>query len=228
MVGGKKLVDTSTAALKSTLGSFAFGGYGQQIVKGFVWTFWLILAAAIFYLVYIFVAYKIKATVMHVTGSGNKDFPFTIGKKTWDRIKVNKDGSWSWLLRSFPKGTKEEKFPDKYVYPANNVVAYKVGNKIFPAKINFDGLDKFSISPVPYDVRRKIELETQQIDMELQKQDWWTQGGKQMLIALGFAFIVVAFAAFVIWLAFKKTDMVIPHMDKLSDSLRSFGEIPAK
>ena len=207
-------------ALKGMFGNFAFGNAGMLLAQILLWSLITIIFFFIFWVAYLWIMYKIKVVVFHVTGSGNSDSPYTISKITRDRVRPLKNGSWVWLWRGFKK---TEKFADKYVYPGNRTVAFKVGEKYFGGNIKFSELEDFSVSPVPYDVRRKIELEMQQIDIDLQKIDWWSQGGKQMLIALGFAAIVICFAGFVLWLAFAKTNTQIPVMERLTQSLNSFG-----
>lgn len=207
--------------LTAQIGTQFMGSWGLLLAKILLWTLYSILIFGFLGVAYIWIVYRIKATVFMVSGMGSG---YGVYKKSFDRIKVNKDGSWTWLMRMFKK---EAKFPDKYLY-GKQVVAFKIGEKYFPGSFDFGGVEDAKITPIPYDVRRKVELEIQQIDIELQKQDWWTQGGKQMLMALGFSLLVIGFAGFVIWLSFTKTNTTIPVMERLTDSLNNFGNIQGK
>jgi len=215
------MVDTSPDALKEVVGGFAVGNIGDMIVTIGIWTLITIGICLFLGIIYVLIMFRIKATIYHVSGSGDIDNNYTIRKKSTDYIQQNKDGSWTWLFRKFKR---EEKFNDKYMY-GNNVIAFKVGTKYFPGRTNLQSLDTFNISPVPFDVRKKIELECQQIEVDLRKQDFWNNGGKQMVITLLFALLVIAFAFAVIWIAFAKTNTQIPHMDSLTEALKGFGEM---
>lgn len=217
------MVDTSLGSMAAQFTSGMTGNWGLGIIKGLIWSVWIILAIIIFYVAYIFLFYNIKATVFFVSGSGDKESPYTIWKKKFDRIKNNPDGSWTWLLR---KWKKEEKFPDRHVY-GNNVIAFKVGEKYFPGRVNFEGLDSFSVSPVPYDVRRKAELEIQEAQLDLQKLSWWEQGGKTFVMVVIGIVAVCGVAAFMLWLSFTKTGEITGSMDRLVTGLKTMGEIPA-
>lgn len=205
--------------LTAAISGFALGDYGAMIVKVMFWLFLGLMMGIVLYVGYVFLTFKVKATVYHVTGAGDG---ITIGKKTWDRVRPNRDGSWTWLRRMYKR---EEAFPYRYVYPGNRVVAFRVGEQVFPGRFDFDGLDDVQMTPVPFDIRRKVELELQQIELDLQKQDWWSQGGKQMLIALGMTLMVIGFAAFVIWLAFAKTNTLVPQLERLTAAMTDFGTI---
>jgi len=217
------MVDTSMDAMKGAFTGFALGGLADTIITSLIYLIWATISGFVISLFYILITYRIRATIFHVTGSGNRDQPFTFFKKGFDFIKLNKDGSWKWLFRR----KKEDKFNDEYVYN-NKVLVAKVGEKYVPIQIDFTKIGEFTMSPVPYDVRRKAELEMQQVDLDLASQTWWDQGGKQMILALGMVLIVVCFAGFVIWLSFTKTNTVIPHLDNIVNSLNSFGNVAPK
>ena len=219
------MVDTSPGALIQAFEGMATGNIGGIIVKTLIYLVVMIGVGIFFGILYLFLFFRKKVTVFHVTGSGGKVDKLTLAKKSWDWVKENKDGSWTWLLRGFKR---EEKFPDKAVYPGNTVIAFRVGRIYFPGRVDLSDLTDFLVTPIPYDMRKKMELEYQQIDIDLQKQDWWSQGGKQMVIALAFALIVVGFAAFVLWMAFAKTNTIIPQLEGLTGALKSFGEVPGK
>lgn len=219
------MADVSPGALYALIEGMAVGNIGDVIVKTLVYLSFLILFALFIGLFYIFFFFKKKITIFHVTGTGGKIDSLTISKKSWDRVRENRDGSWTWLLRGFKK---EEAFPDKAQYPGNTIIAFKLGQHYFPGRADLTALTDFMVIPLPYDMRKKMELEYQQIDLDLQKQDWWSQGGKQMLIAFGFLCIVVGFAAFVIWLSFAKTNTLIPQLESLTSAMKDFGSVPGR
>jgi hypothetical protein len=219
------MVDASPGALVAMFEGMATGNLGDIVVKTLVYLLFMLLFAVVAGLTYVFLFFRKKVTIFHVTGSGGKTDQLTISKKSWDYVRENRDGSWTWLMRGFKR---EEAFPDKSVYPGNTVIAFKLGTHIFPGRADLSSLTDFMVQPVPYDMRKKMELEYQQIDIDLQKQDWWSQGGKQMLMALGFSLIVIGFAAFVVWLAFAKTNTIVPQLQSLTDAMKSFGDIPGK
>ena len=221
MGGRYNLVDTSIDGLTQALSSFGVGTIGPKLYVIAIWTVWGLLGSAVVGVLYLFLVYRIRPTIFVVAGSGDKERPYTVSKKGFDFVRPNKDGSWSWLMNR----KRDDKFNDKYVYPGRTVVAFKVGDKLFPGRVDFSGLSEPVITPVHYDVRRKVELEMQQIDIDLQKQDWWSQGGKQMIISFFFALLVIAFAFGVLWLAFAKTNTQIPAMDRLTGALQGFGTI---
>lgn len=219
------MVDASPGALIGHLEGMAVGNIGDIIVKTLVYLLFMILFAVVIGIIYIFMFFRKKVTIFHVTGSGGKIDQLTISKKTWDYVRENRDGSWTWLMRGFKR---EEAFPEKSQYPGNTVIAFKLGAHYFPGRAELSTLTDFMVTPVPYDMRKKMELEYQQIDLDLQKQDWWSQGGKQMLLALGFALIVVGFAAFVIWLSFAKTNTLVPQLQGLTEAMKNFGNVPGR
>jgi hypothetical protein len=207
--------------ISNVVSGFFTGDIGTTIVKVVVWVLIAAIFAALFFVIYMLTQYKIKATVYKAYGDGKEGY--SVGKPKKDLVRVLKDGSWQWLLRR--KNT--EPFNPKYVYLKNRIIAFEIGKEIIPAKINIDEAANMMVSPLPFADRKKAELELHQLEQDFQKQDFWTLN-KQFIMGAVTVGICCVFAGFVIWLAFKKTDQLIPAIDSFGNYIKDINTIRGK
>lgn len=196
----------------------SMGWLGSTMVYvGYILLFALIAGG--FFGIYFLMQYKRKAIIVKVSGSGVPDFPYSVGKIVSDRIRVLKTGTWIFLFSR----RKMEPIDSKHIYPGNKILLFDINGEFVPGKINCNK-DALSISPIPYSVRRKAELELQQAAQDYEKQDFWTQN-KTLLMGLAAVAICCVFAGFVLWLSFKKTDSVVPALNTLTDAVSNMNNI---
>lgn len=215
-------VDTSPSALNQAFGGFMTGNVGSLLVDILVWTIIIIALLAIFGAVYIFVTYKYKITIFKVYGSVGEKQSYSIGKPKKDFARVAKDGGWKLLFAH----KDIEPIESKHIYPGNRVYLYEIDGILEPGKIAC-GKDNFQIEPVPYSVRKKTELELQQLEQDFAKGGAWEANKIFIYMLIGGA-MVLCLAGFVIWLAFKKTDQVVPALQTFSESLKNVNTISGK
>jgi len=217
------MVSADPAQISQAFSGFMMGDIGNLIVDIVVWTMIIGVFAAIFFVVYLFITYKYRITVLAVSGSGSTKQPHTVGKIKSDFARVNKDGSWQFL---FNRKAKIEPIESKYIYAGKRVYMYELDGVLNPGKIHCS-MDGISIDPVPYAMRKKTELELQQLEIDFAKMDAW-EANKIFIYTLIGAGMVIVLAGFVLWLAFKKTDQMVPALQTFSQSLTNFNTIPGK
>ena len=125
--------------------------------------------------------FKIKMTYWPIFGNGKDSY--TIDKPKKMRFKLNKSRT-AWQL--FGKKRTIEPFNAKYIYPGNNVYAFKYGDNFLPVKMNFgsmqEGDGKSSIEPVPYYVKNWQLQELKQNEIEFSKKDFWSENKTLIVI----------------------------------------------
>jgi len=181
-----------------------------------------IAIALLFFGVYVYLQYKYKARIFKVVGTGSDQAHYTIGRHRYDMARVLRDGSWQFLFSR----KNIEPFDNRYIYSGNKIYVYDINGKFMPGQINC-GKEGFSINPVPYHIKKKIELELQQLEQDFAKMDKW-EANKLFVYMLIGGGIVIAFAGFVIWLAFMKTDELVPALSDFTSSLSNVNTIPGK
>ena len=215
------MVDTSPAGISAAFSNAMTGNIGSIIMKTL---FWMVIIAAVgivFTIIYMLITYKYKFIIFKGYGDGTGGRG--VGKPKFDLGREKKDGSWQLLFR---RKHNLEPFADNFIYPGNWVAAYEVDGKIVPGKILMEKKDMV-IEPVPYSVRKKTELELQQLEQDFAKMDKW-EANKIFIYTLIGAGMVIALAGFVLWLSFKKTDQLIPALSNFGDTIKNVGTIPGK
>ena len=213
------MVDTSPEALGNLFSGFMTGNIGELLVKTMIWMIIIFAIGVVFFIIYMFITYKYKLIIFRTQGDGKGGI--TLSKFFIDFARDCKDKSWK-LLR---KRKNIEPFPDSLRY-GKWCFAYQVDNEIEPGtvKLSKEGM---SIEAIPYSVRKKTELELQQLEQDFAKMDAWTTNK----IFIGYVVAVVAvvvLAGFVLWLSFKKTDQLIPAMDSFGNAIKSINTISGK
>lgn len=218
-----KIVDTSPDALKAAFSGMMTGNIGATIAQTMVWVMILAAFAAVGYIIFMFITYKYKILIFKGYGDGKGGVG--IGKPKFDLAKENKDGSMSFLFRR--KWKQEEPFDSANVYPGNWVFVYEKDQSMIPGRVNVGEEENLLIEPVPYAVKKKIELELQQLELDFAKEDWWSANKIFVYMMIGAA-IIIAFAGFVVWMSFEKADTIVPAMQGLAESMKNFNTIPGK
>ena len=209
--------------ISGIIGGWFTGDIAGGIIQGFIWVLILAIFAAIFFAVYMYIVHKYKITILQVGGSGSKESPYAIGRIKSDYAKENKDGSWQLLF----KRKEIEPVDAKYVYSRNKVYLFDINGELVPGEVKLSEDKEFNIKPVPFATKKKVELELQKVAQSFAKQDFWSLNRQFIWLVVGLA-IVVVFAGFVIWLAFKKTDQLIPALQNFGEVVKNINTIPGK
>ena len=215
------MVDTSLEGLSTSFGNMMTGSAGALIVKIVIWCVIIAAVCLVFGFVYMLIIYKHKFIIFkgYGDGAGGRG----IGKPKFDLARERKDGSWQLLFR---RKYNVEPFPDKFVYPGHWVTAYEVDGTLVPGSITM-GKDVMVIEPVPYVERKKIELELKQNALDFAKIDAW-EANKIFIYTLIGCGMVVVLAGFVLWMAFKKTDAMIPALENFGNTVKNINTIPGQ
>jgi len=213
--------------LLSGLGTALTGNLGASIAK---WTFYIFLMTAIFggiYLIYLYLfEYKYKVTYFERTGIGLKGDGHSIGKIRKDRIKPIKKNGQITSFKLFWQRKNIEPLDMAHIMPNNNIFLYKTGIDTFiPVEFKC-GNPQASLGTINMDIKKWAMLELAQIAQEYQKHDFWTDN-KQFFMTVITVIACCAFAGFVIWLAFQKTDSVVPVLERLSEGVKNVNVIPS-
>lgn len=216
------MVDTSPEALSAMFSGFMTGNFGALIVKVMVWLLIIAAVGIVFFGAYLLIVYKYKVKIIRVRGSGSEHTKYTVGKIASDYARKTKHGEWQFLFsrKKIPPITSEN------IYFGNKVFIYDVDGEYITGKINCDE-NNFAINPIPFETRRKAELELQQLEQDFAKMDSW-EANKIFIYTLIGAGMVIILAGFVLWLAFKKTDAIVPALDSFSGAMKNFNTIPGK
>jgi len=210
------MVDTSPEALSNMFSGFMTGNIGDLLVQIMIWVIIICVIGIVFFVIYLMITYKYKMIVFRTQGDGKGGI--TLSKFYIDLARDCKDKSWK-LLR---KRKNIEPFEDSTRY-GKWVFAYEVNGEIEPGtvKLSKEGL---SIEAIPYSVRKKTELELQQLEQDFSKMDAW-EANKIFIYTLVGAGMVIVLAGFVLWLSFKKTDQVVPALETFTQGLKNWNTI---
>lgn len=183
------------------------------------WTGYVIFAGVMGVACYVFYYYnqfKIKMTYWPIYGNAQDGYSVDKPKKA--RFKFSKDRT-AWQL-PFKKKTVEP-FDSKYIYPGNNVYAFKYGDSYLPAKMNFGETVK-TIEPVPYYVKNWQLLELKQNELEFQKKDFWTQN-KTMIVTLLVALGCLGLCAITVYYCLKTASGVGSELQGVGVSVKNLA-----
>ncbi len=216
------MVDFKPDEIGNYVSGWFTGSLGVTIVKYVAWGLVIACILGFFFLIYLIVIHKYKARIFRVVGSGSDMREFAIGKSRFDMARKTKDGSWKFLISR----KTIEPFDSKYIYPGNKIYVYEINDKFLPGKINC-GKESFAINPVPYHIRKKAELELQQLEQDFSKINFWEANKIYIYMLIG-STVVIVFAGFVIWLAFKKTDQIVPALEGFGNVVRNFNTVPGQ
>ena len=216
------MVDTSPEAISAAFSGFMTGNVGEVIVKVMVWLLIIAAFGIICLGLYLFIIFKYKVKIIRVRGSGSEETKYAVGKITSDWARKTKKGEWQFLLSR----KKIAPIESQHIYQGNKVFIYDIDGEYVTGKIQCaDG--NFAINPIPFSVRRKAELELQQLEQDFSKMDSW-EANKIFIYTLMGAAMVIILAGFVLWLAFKKTDSIVPALNTFSAAAKDFNTIPGR
>ena len=207
----------SPGEIGDTLGNYLTGDLGQLIVKIVWWAIIVILICAVFFAIYLFISYRYKIRIFKCIGDGKGGL--WVHKTGSDYARVCKDGQWKLLFRN----KKIDPFKDREVYN-KRCFGFELHGHIVPGDVLVEDM---KITPVDFNLKRKSELELQQLEQDFAKMDGW-EANKIFIFTLIGITLVILLAGFVLWLAFKKTDAIIPALDTFTNSLRTYGSISGK
>ena len=213
------MVDTSPEALSQLFSGFMVGNVGALLAQIMIWVIAIAVVGIIGFIFYIFITYKYKLIVFKTQGNGLGGI--ALSKFYIDFAKPCKDKSWK-LLR---KRKNIEPFEDSLRY-GNWVFAYEVNNEIEPGEVVLSK-EGMNIQAVPYSVRKKTELELQQLEQDFAKMDSW-EANKIFIYTLIGAAMVIVLAGFVLWLSFKKTDQLVPALNTFTEGIKNWNTISGK
>jgi len=167
---------------------------------------------------YYYNQFKIKMTYWPIFGNGRDSYTIDKPKKT--RFKMNKTRT-AWQL--FGKKRTIEPFDAKFIYPGNNVYAFKYGDNYLPVRMNFGNLeDKDAVSdiePVPYYVKNWQLQELKQNEIEFSKKDFWSQN-KTLIVTMVVAIGCLGLCAVTVYYCLKTATGGADNISQLTGAVR--------
>ena len=204
-------------SISSQLSGYMTGPIGQIIVKTVWWCIIGIIALAIIFVLYLFISYRYKIRIFKCLGDGKGGL--WVHKTGFDYARVLKDGRWKLLFRN----KKIDPFKDREIY-SKRCFAFELHGHIVPGDVLVEDM---KLQPTDFNLKRKSELELQQLEQDFAKMDGW-EANKIFIYTLIGITLVILLAGFVLWLAFKKTDAIVPALDNFGSILRNAGSISGR
>lgn len=149
---------------------------------------------------------------------GNGQDGYSVDKPKKIRLRFSKDRT-SWQMPMKKKVI--EPFDSKYMYPGNNVYAFKYGDNYLPARMNFNETNK-NIEPVPYYVKNWHLIELKQNEIEFAKKDFWTQN-KTMIVTLCVALGCLGLCAVTVYYCLKTASGTAAELQGVKSSLSNLA-----
>lgn len=207
------------STISARLGGLITGNIGGLIVQVVIWSIIISVIGLVFFVGYLIIQYKHKLIIFKTQGDGRGGI--TLNKFKIKLAKKTKDNSWKIL------GQRKtiEPFPDEQRY-GNWCFGYEIDDEITPGIVKV-GEQNVLIEPVPYAIRKKTELELQQLEQDFAKMDAWESNKIFIYTLIGIGMVVVL-AGFVLWLAFKKTDAIVPALENFGNFAKNVNTIPGK
>ncbi|MAF36869.1 hypothetical protein CL622_07160 [archaeon] len=181
--------------------------------------FMMLAIIAIFGVVFIFMQYKYKVTIMQRGGTGQKDEVHSVGRIVRDRAKEYKDKNgvtkWKLLIK------RKEIMPIQYdqVLPGRNVFLYHTGaSSFFPVKFNC-GNPSASFEPIPHDINLWTGLELREAAQEYQKKTFWDQYGN-VAVMMGTIMFCLILVGVTVYYTYQHANGVTNSLGSLTESLR--------
>ena len=176
---------------------------------------------------YYLMTFTIKCEYRDLYGSG-KDGSFSFGKKRTNKFKwIKNKQAWKPL---WPLMNREEiePFDSEYIYPGQNVLAFKLNNAWIPARININKTEnqiRAEINPVPYYIRNWQSLKHKQNAAEFANHNWW-EDNKHLFMTIATVAICCILCGVVIYLTFKFMGDGRSDVRALADAIKNFGNVP--
>lgn len=205
------------------------GNIAQSVIK---YTWYALILAVVFgglWLLYYLWQYKYKVVYFERRNIGFSDpdkKDFSIGKIKRDRIKVIKNKSNQiegfkllWANVKINPMDLGEIMPNDYIF------LFRTGLKNF-IPVSFKcGNPQANFEIIQPEIMKWAVLELQQVAQDYQKHDFWTDN-KHLFLTLGVVLSCCVFAGFVIWLAFFRTEQVVPALNGLTNAVSKMNVIP--
>jgi len=212
----------------SALGDINFAGYLSSIMKWAGYGIAIIAIIAVLFFIYYNFSFKVKMVYWELYGSGSGD-GLAVGKRKTARFKLNKTKTAWKKMWDFSK-KEYEPFPDKFVYQANTVYAFKLGERFIPASLtvtkNEAGALEASVDPVPNYLRNWDAIEARRDTEEFTKQDFWSQN-KIWFITIGTVALCCILVGVTVYFTYKYSGLKAADTSRLIDAIRGIGNIPA-
>lgn len=178
---------------------------------------------------YFYLSHPIKMNYWQMFGSG-KDGIFSFGKQKKTRLREVK-GKKVWKLM-FPLFSKKEidPFDDEYIYPNQNVYAFKFNGEYIPARINVNKSEddiRAEINPVPNCQRNWQSLQHKKNSIEFAEGSWWDHN-KIFVYGLISIAICCVLCLFVIYYSYQFSVGGIEKADALTKAIQNINVIPSK
>lgn len=205
------------------------GAVGNVAIYVF-WGFMLLFVAFAMFFIYHVTSYKIKATVLTLTGSGVTESKYTIGTIKTNRFRWNRNKTaWIALYPLFNK--KEiEPFESKFIYHKNHVFAFSLPDGSFiPGNASLDSKEgqslEMSINPIPKYLRRGEEVEMLNDEMQYNVKSGWDKYGNVVTIMVA-GLICLVMVLGTVYFTYKFSAGGVDAMSRLSASIDRLGTIP--
>lgn len=182
-----------------------------------------IIGAIVF--VYYVSAFKIKANVLKLYGSG-KDGVFAVSKPSKNKFKwIKERTAWQPLFPLFNK--KEiEPFDSEYIYPGDYVFAFELNGNFFPGRINItQGEEQLrgEINPIPYHMQNWYISTLKENEVEFSKHSFWDDN-KYFIMGVITVVVCCITAGVTVWLTYKFSGGGVTAMNTLSNSIQRLGQ----
>lgn len=208
---------------------------GPYIAKAIYWGGVVLISGVIltiFYLVYHWWTFNIIMTYWELYGSG-KDGIFSIGNRKTNRLKKVKEGTAWKTFKPWFNRKEHEPFDSEFIYPGNQVYAFKFGDVYIPARINITQSEdeiRGELNPVPYAYRNWQSLQHKINEQEFSKHNFW-EDNKQFIMGMITVGICCAACLGTIWLTYKFAGSDgggLAVIKAHTNALVNYGTIPGK
>ena len=215
--------------------SGVFSGVGSTYAQILYWAGYALLGIIILgigWVVYYFMSFKYKMTVIPLFGSGEPG-GFAAGKHWTQKVKWNKTKTAWKMLWPLMNRKEHEPFGPEHIYPGNQIYAFRLGEKYIPASLNITRTEnqelKTEINPVPHYIRNWEASEYKKNQEEFVKHNFWEQNKAYiiMLVTVGACLVLTALT---VWWTFKyaggQAAGVKSSYESWINAAKSFGSIP--
>jgi len=170
------------------MSSVNWGGIAGNVIYWVAWGLLGLVLIGLFFVMYYYLTFNIKATVFPIYGSG-KDGIFSVGKPKTNRVKAIKRGNMWRSLYPLMNKKNREPFDSEYIYPGKRIYVFDLNGEWMPGRINIDHTEnqiRAQINPIPYWVRNWADAESRIVEIENAQTDWWSENKNMvyMLIAV--------------------------------------------
>lgn len=175
--------------------------------------------------------FKYKGIEIPLYASGGQN-DFAAGKRRNQKFRFKDKAKTTWQpLWPLFNSQEIQPFDEKFIYPGNQVIAFKIGERYIPGELDITKEENqritTKINPVPSYVRKWESITYKQYAQELTKQGFWEEN-KHMIMTVVTVIVCLLACIATIWLILKAVGPVRGDLSSLTSALNNIGNIPAK